>query len=321
MPPIVITPTQNLSANQTGIPVGGVLNILDGILLVGAKDTPILSSVKRVPTDSIKSVWEIDEIRKARKSGDSAKKYVESLNNSASSTEQEIENVVQYFVDDIVVSNVSNALATNNNGHKTFDSKKGKTAIEHAKDLEASFWSDASPYLSKNDTEKNIVGGVWHYIPSTHEFDYRDGLGKPTKDLDADDLFDIQEAIWDRGGDPGKLYVSMKLKKKINKLIEAKKLYAVGGGSDDKIVLKTSVVETDAGRTEIIVSRYLSELGMHDRILCADLDFVEAGELIPTKYSPLSTTDTATAGRLETAMTWHFRNAYALSAGYGFKYQ
>lgn len=320
MPP-TITPTQNLSTHQDGIPVGGVLNILDGILLVGAKETPILSAVKRVPTKSIKSVWTIDETRAARKSADSAKRYVEPLYNSATNTPQEVENVVQYFVDDVVMSNVSDAVAIHNSGTGDFDTKKGKIAIEHAKDLEASFWSDASPYLAKTDAEKNIVGGVWHYVPTAHEFDYRDALGNPTKDLTKSDLFDLQEAIWDRGGDPSKIYVSMKLKRKINDLIENKKLYAVNySGKPDEIMMKTSVIETDAGRTEIIVSRYLSELGMHDRMLCADLEYIEAAELIATKYTDLSVTDTAKAGRFETAMTWHLRNAYTLSAGYGFKY-
>lgn len=312
-------PFNNQSAYYAGMPVGVELETLDKIILVGAKDLPIMRQIKRVPVGSLKSIWLIDEMRKPRSSSASAKKYVEDIQTPVPDTKQEIENVVQLFLDEAdcpnVLENVKTIDSTN-----VLESATAKRSLEHANDLEAAFWSDSAPFLSTQDSDKNVVGGVWYFVPTANELDYRDGFGNPTKDLTADDIFDLQQSIWERGGDPTQIFLTAKLKRKVNALIEAKKLYKVDGTDPKKVNLMVSEIETDFGTTSFNLSRHMADLGMNDRMLCCDLEYVEAGMLKNTTVEPVATSSTKKINRITTDMTFHFRNAFALSAGYGFKY-
>lgn len=312
-------PFNNQSAYYAGMPVGVELETLDKIILVGAKDLPIMRQIKRVPVGSLKSIWIIDQMRKPRSSTVSAKKYVEDIQPPTPDTKQEIENVVQLFLDEADCPDVlKNVNTIDSSG--VLETQTAKRSLEHANDLEASFWSDSAPFLSTQDSEQNVVGGVWYYVPATHEFDYRDGLGNPTKDLSVDDIFDLQQAVYDRGGDPTQIFLTSKLKRKVNALIEAKKLYKVDGTDPKKIGLMVSEIETDFGTTSFNICRHMAELGMNDRMLCCDMEYIEAGMLQDTKVEPVTTSATKKINRITTHMTFHFRNQYALSSGYGFKY-
>ncbi len=311
-------PFNKQSFYYAGMPIGVELNVLDKIILVGAKDAPIMRQVRRTPVNSIKSVWVVDQMRAPRSSTDSAKKYVEDVQASGANLKQEVENVVQIFIDEATVPDIMKNVSTIDR-QSVLESEMAKKSLEHLSDLEASFWSDSSPILSTADNEANVVGGCWHYVPAAHEFDYRDAGGLPTRDLTVEDIFELQQAVWDRGGDPTQIFLTAKLKRKVNALIEAKKLYKVEG-DPKKVNMMVSSIETDFGTTEFCLSRHMAALNMNDRMLCADTEYLEIGMLQDTITEDIETSKTVDAKRIKTHMTFHFKNNYALAAGYGFKY-
>lgn len=56
-------PFNKNSSYLAGIPMGVELDFLDKIILVGAKDFPILRILKREPVKSVKVVWLTDQMR------------------------------------------------------------------------------------------------------------------------------------------------------------------------------------------------------------------------------------------------------------------
>lgn len=310
-------PFNKNSSYLAGIPMGVELDFLDKIILVGAKDFPVFRTLARTPVNSIKAVWLTDQMRKPRDATASAKKYVEDIQAPEPNLKQENENVVQVFLDEASVPNITKSLSTIDN-QQIIESEIAKKAIEHVADMEAAFFSDTIPFLSANDTDSNVLGGVWNFVPAANEFDHRGALGVPTKTLDVDDIFDMQQAVWEKGGDPTNIYLTAKLKRQVNKLIEAKKLYKVNGTDEKKINLMIDSIETDFGTTNFNISRSMSELGQYDRMLCMDEEYVRIGMLDDTHTEDVITSKTAVIKRITTHLTYLYTNGSALSASYGF---
>jgi|GEM_PF-5459881 len=305
----ILTPSSDLSTLFAGLAIGTEPSILENILLVGAKDTPMLREIKRVPVSNVKSVWLHDTLRAPRKASDSAAMYVQDFDANTSNTSVENENVVQIFRDDVSVAKILQNIASIDK-QAEFERQLSKRSIEHLLDIENAFWGDQSPFLSSADTEKNIVGGVWHFAKN-QATDYEG------KELIFDDILDIQQKVYDSGGDPRKIFVGAGMKRKINDIVEKKKVTRFLNGDSRKVDFLISTIETDFGATDIVLTRFLKD--MPDRILCCDPESIELGLLQDTTVIKPEGDNLANNAIIYSGMTYHFRNTFALSAGVGFK--
>lgn len=308
----MVNPFSNISQQFLGLAVGSEPTLLENILLVGAKDTPMLRELTRVPVGNVKSVWLTDAVRKPREAKESAVAYVQDFKETNTDTTTENENVVQMFRDDIAVAEIFKKIKMMGETEK--ERQLAKAGIEHAMDIEMSFWGDQEPYLSKANAEKNMVGGVWHF--AKNEVDNRNDTGAATKILTFDDLLDLQQQVYNNGGDPRKIFVGAALKRRINDLVDSKKSRFVQVNQDPlKAQLLVNSIESDFGLTDIVLCRYVKE----GRILVADPTTMELGVLWDTEVKEQAVANLSDATTIVSAMTFHFRNGYALAAGYGYK--
>lgn len=305
----ILTPSSDLSTIFAGLAIGTEPTILENILLVGAKDTPMLREIKRVPVGNIKSVWLHDTLRTPRGATASAAKYVQDFSADTSNTSVENENVVQIFRDDVSVAKIFQNIASIDK-QAEFERQLSKKSIEHLLDIENAFWGTQAPFLSSADDEKNVVGGVWHYAKN-QTTDYAG------KELVFDDILDIQQKVYDAGGDPRKIFVGAAMKRKINDIVEKKKITRFLNGDSRKVDFLISTIETDFGATDIVLTRFLKD--MPDRILCCDPESIELGILQDTAVVKPEGNNLADNAIIYSGMTYHFRNTFALSAGVGFK--
>ena len=304
----ILTPNSEISSLFPGLSVGTEPSILENILLVGAKDTPMLREIKRTPVGNVKSVWLHDSLRAPREAAESASKYVQDFNADTQNTAVENENVVQVFRDDVAVSKIYQNISTIDK-EAEFERQLSKRSIEHLLDIENAFWGNQEPFLSKQDSEKNLVGGVWHFAKNQTK-DYEG------KALTFNDILDIQQKVYDAGGDPRKIFVGAAMKRKINTIIETKKVSRYLQGDSRKVDFLINTIETDFGATDIILTRFLRD--KPDRILCCDPESIELGILQDTKVLKPESNNLADNAIIYSAMTFHFRNTLALSAGVGF---
>lgn len=304
----ILTPNSDLSTLFAGLSIGTEPSILENILLVGAKDTPMLREIKRVNVGNVKSVWLHDTLRAPRNANDSAAKYVQDFAPDTQNTSVENENVVQIFRDDVSVAKIFQNVS-NIDKQAEFERQLSKRSIEHLLDIENAFWGTQAPFLSSNDTEKNLVGGVWHFAKNQT----KDYGGKA---LAFDDILDIQQKVYDAGGDPRKIFVGAAMKRKINNIIETKKVSRFVQSDSRKVDFLISTIETDFGATDIVLTRFLKD--MPDRILCCDPESIELGMLQNTKVIKPEGDNLADNAIIYSGMTYHFRNTFALSAGTGF---
>lgn len=303
-----LTPNSNISTLFPHLSVGTEPSILENILLVGAKDTPILREIKRTPVSNVKSVWLHDALRAPRSASDSASQYVQSFVSSTTNTSVENENVVQIFRDDVSVAKIFQNIATIDK-QAEFERQLAKRSIEHLLDIENSFWGTQAPFLSSSDTEKNVVGGVWHFATNQTK-DYAGAA------LTFDAILDIQQKVYDSGGDPRKIFVGAAMKRKINTIVETKKVSRYLQSDNRKVDFLISTIETDFGATDIVLTRFLKD--MPDRILCCDPESIELGILQDTVIERPDNANLADNAIIYSGMTYHFRNTFALSAGVGF---
>ncbi len=304
----VLTPNSNLSTLFPNLAVGTEPSILENILLVGAKDTPMLREIKRVPVSNVKSVWLHDALRAPRSAAASASKYVQDFAASTSNTSVENENVVQIFRDDVSVAKIFQNISSIDK-QAEFERQLSKRSIEHLLDIENSFWGTQAPFLSSNDTDKNVVGGVWHFAANQT-------TNYAGKVLTFDDILDIQQKVYDAGGDPRKIFVGAAMKRKINTIVESKKVSRYVQSDSRKVDFLISTIETDFGATDIVLTRFMKD--MPDRILCCDPESIELGILQDTTISKPESANLADNAIIYSGMTYHFRNTFALSAGVGF---
>lgn len=306
-----LSPAQKLSTRFAGLAIGEQPTLLEGILLAGAKDAPMMREIERVEATGLKSVWINDKLRAPKRAQDSATEYVRDFKPNTENTLAESENVVQIFRDDVSVSKIKSKVSSVGK-EREFERQLSKAGIEHLKDIETAFWGTQAPSLASNDSEKNVVGGVWHYIPPAHKVDH----GGAELTLNA--IFDMQQKVFEMGGDPRKIFMGATLKRKLNNLLEKKRGAFLTTADPHKIDFAISTVMTDLGVTDIILTPYLiGDLAGY--VLCGDTSTIEMGVLQDTTIEEQKTNNLADSSTIYSALTFHFRNPYALVGGINFK--
>ena len=306
-------------------------SVYDSIILIGADDTPVLSLIGTSTVTNTEHSWLTDNIAAPKKN---AQLEISDFADDRKSTIQKTTNSVQIFTTNISVSYTMQKVATY--GGKEMERETAKRAKEHKRDMEYALFglgrdTDTKTSIFKappprTDTVAGEMAGMFYYISkgkaafdngrrgNVLAFDSKnDWTGTPTV-LTEDALNKILQSIWDAGATPKDVFIGAKLKKAIN-------AFATRQFGNEKSINSSVVsLDTDFGKVNFRLHRYLSEQNRLDDVLIAgDFSFMKNGLLIPTMIENVTTSKTAKQKRYYTEATLEVRNADAFAIGVGLK--
>lgn len=306
-------------------------SVYDSIILIGADDTPLLSLIGTSSVTNTEHSWLTDNIAAPKKN---AQLEISDFADDRKSTIQKTTNSVQIFTTNISVSYTMQKVATY--GGKEMERETAKRAKEHKRDMEYALFGlgrDTDTKVSifkapapRTDTTAGEMAGMFYYISKGEAafasgrrgnvlaFDSKkDWTGTPSV-LTEDTLSEILQNIWDAGATPKDVFIGAKLKKAIN-------AFATRQFGNEKSINSSVVsLDTDFGKVNFRLHRYLSEQNRLDDVLIAgDFGFMKNGLLIPTMIENVTTSKTAKQKRYYTEATLEVRNADAFAIGVGLK--
>lgn len=306
-------------------------SVYDSIILIGADDTPVLSLIGTSTVTNTEHSWLTDNIAAPKKN---AQLEISDFADDRKSTIQKTTDSVQIFTTNISVSYTMQKVATY--GGKEMERETAKRAKEHKRDMEYALFglgrdTDTKTSIFKaptprTDTVAGEMAGMFYYISKGEAafangrrgnvlaFDSKnDWTGTPTV-LTEDALNKILQSIWDAGATPKDVFIGAKLKKAIN-------AFATRQFGNEKSINSSVVsLDTDFGKVNFRLHRYLSEQNKLDDVLIAgDFSFMKNGLLIPTMIENVTTSKTAKQKRYYTEAALEVRNADAFAIGVGLK--
>lgn len=306
-------------------------SVYDSIILIGADDTPVLSLIGTSNVTNTEHSWLTDNIAAPKKN---AQLEISDFADDRKSTIQKTTNSVQIFTTNISVSYTMQKVATY--GGKEMERETAKRAKEHKRDMEYALFGlgrDTDTKVSifkaptpRTDTVAGEMAGLFYYISKGEAafasgrrgnvlaFDSKkDWTGTPSV-LTEESLNQILQSIWDTGATPRDVFIGAKLKKAIN-------AFATRQFGNEKSINSSVVsLDTDFGKVNFRLHRYLSEQNRLDDVLIAgDFSFMKNGLLIPTMIENVTTSKTAKQKRYYTEATLEVRNADAFAIGVGLK--
>lgn len=316
---------------------GLVPSVYDGIVQVGAYDTPILSMIGTESVTNISHSWHIDKLREP-KNKPQAELY-EFSKDTDKSTVQKNTNAVQHHINQYEVTNTQQAVKTYGNVDK-IEYKRGKTAKEHALDIEYSFFGlghNADPKVSvwtaphsrTSDTDPGISAGIFHFL-AKGETTFKNGRRGNVFAVDDKQnwtgnagqltwrkLMEYLQVIYDNGETPKKILVGAETKTKIEELFSKQwdRRIIRDGDTLNPLISK---IATDFGVVELQLHRYLSKLHKMEGVLIAgNFEYMKNGLLIPTNHYEYETNRTSKGWAFETESTLIVKNADAFVAVVG----
>lgn len=332
--------TTEFDSKHTQAREGLVPSVYDGIVQVGASDTPILSMIGTENVTNISHSWHIDVLREP-KNAPKAEIYTYAKDTPTSSVQKNF-NAVQKHLDQYQISHTQERVKTYG-GVDQENYLRGKTAKEHALDIEFSFFglgSDASsaktdvfsaPHVRSAHNDPGRAAGIFHFLAKGKDgfdkgwrgnicaFDASKDWSGDATDLTWEKLMLALENIWKMGETPKTLFVGSKLKHKINKFVTD--FGSRTTPNKDKGFAPTiTTLDTDFGVIEIKLHRFLSEQhGLGDVFLAGNFEYMKNGLLMPTTHNPYETGSTSKGWAFETECTLIVKNADAFVAGVGLK--
>ena len=310
---------------------GLVPSVYDKIIRIGADETPLLSMMGKSNVSNISHSWLIENIEAPAKN---AQLEISDFADATKSDLQKQTNAVQILTTDVSVSRTMKAAKTY--GGKELPRLTSKRAIKHKLDMEYALMGlgrDASAKVSvfkaptlRTDSVAGEMAGFGYFLSkgatsftagkrgNVMAFDSTgDWTGTETV-LDEDTLHSILEPIWNKGEAPKDVFIGANLKKAIN-------AFATRQFGNEKSVNQSVVsVDTDFGKVNFRLHRYLSDgYGLGDVLLAGNFEYSKMGLLVPTEYTPVTTSKTAEQWRYYTEGTLEVRNADAFVMGCGLK--
>ncbi|MCI5968169.1 DUF5309 family protein [Helicobacter sp.] len=319
---------------------GLVPSVYEGIVQIGASDTPILSMIGSENVTNISHSWHIDTLREPK--NDAKPELYEYAKDTPKSSVQKNFNAVQKHISQYEITDTQEAVKTYG-GVDQENYLRGKTAKEHALDIEFSFFglgnnpSDAKtdvfsePHIRNAQTDPGKSAGIFHFLAKGADafdkgwrgnicaFDTSNDWQGQASDLTWDKLMLALENIWKKGETPRTLFVGSKLKHKINKFVSDFGS-RVTNNKDKGFAPTISTLDTDFGVVEVRLHRFLSEqYGLGDVLLAGNFEYMKNGLLISTTHKPYETGRTSKGFAFHTESTLIVRNADAFVIGVGLK--
>ena len=332
--------TTEFDATRTQAREGLVPSVYDGIVQVGASDTPILTLIGTENVTNISHSWHIDALRKP-KNEPKPELYAFSKNTPASTIQKNF-NAVQKHLNQYEITETQEYVKTYG-GADQENYLRGKTAKEHALDIEYSFFGFganvadvkndvfAEPHVRTAHNDPGKSAGIFHFL-AKGETDFTNGKrgnviafdnagdwSGAESDLTWEKLMSALQVIWEQGETPKTLFVGSKLKHKINMFV--KDFGNRSTQNKDKGFAPTiTTLDTDFGTLEVKLHRFLGEqYGLGDVFIAGNFEYMKNGLLIPTKHDSYETGRTSKGWRFTTESTLIVKNADAFVAGVGLK--
>lgn len=310
---------------------GLVPSVYDKIIRIGAEETPLMSLIGKSSVSNINHSWLIEEIEAPAKN---AQLEISDFNDTTKNDLQKQTNAVQILTTNVSISRTMKAVKTY--GGKELPRLTSKRAIKHKLDMEYALFGlgrDASVKVSvfkaptlRADAIAGEMAGFAYFLAkgatsftagkrgNVLAFDATGDWTGAATTLDETKLHQILEPIWKKGEKPRDVFIGSALKPAIN-------AFATRQFGNEKSV-NTSVVsvDTDFGKVNFRLHRYLSaEFGLADTLLAGNFEYAKMGLLVPTEYTPVTTSKTAEQWRYYTEGTLEMRNADAFTMAVGLK--
>ena len=310
---------------------GLVPSVYDKIIRIGAEETPLMSLIGKSNVGNINHSWLIEEIEAPAKN---AQLEVSDFTDTTAADLQKQTNAVQILTTNVSVSRTMKAVKTY--GGKELPRLTSKRAIKHKLDMEYALFGlgrNANAKISvfkaptlRTDLVAGEMAGLGYFLSKGatsftagargNVLAY-DSLGDWTGTatlLDETKLHQILEPIWKKGEKPKDVFIGSALKPAINAF--ASRLF----GNEKSVNTSVVSVDTDFGKVNFRLHRYLSpEYGLGDALLAGNFDYAKMGLLVPTEYTPVTTSKTAEQWRYYTEGTLEVRNADAFTMAVGLK--
>ena len=307
-------------------------SIYETIIKIGATETPILNKIGTSKvTNPQTHNWLTDTFEEPKKNANlELSKFVGRTKN----TTQKTTNATQIFISEIMVSKA--LIEANQYGGNEMEYQVGKKAKEHKMDMEYALFGlgrDFDPkvsvfkgYIKPQEAISGEMAGIFHYVSKEATrfesakrgnilaFDESGDWKGEATELTEDKLNQILQTIWNNGVSPKDVFLGAELKGAINKF--ATRIL----GNETKLVGQVVSLETDFGKVNFHMHRFLSEkYGLGDVLIAGDFEYMKHGLYIPTVIEDVTTDITAKAKRLYTQSTLEVRNADAFAIGVGLK--
>ena len=309
--------------------VGLKPSVYDKIILIGADDTPLLSSIGTSSVKNISHAWLTDTIAEPKFN---AQKEISDFVGEGKSTKQETTNAVQIITSEVMVSKTMQRVATY--GGKELEYEVTKKAKEHKRDIEYALFGlgrDDDPKVSvfkapkiRTEAEAGEMAGLFYYIAKGENaftngkrgnvlaFDSNGDWSGTAQKLTKQYLLEILQRVWESGTDPKKVFVGAELKGAINEIANR---HFKGEAVISDTVVK---LNTDFGLVEFKLHKYLTaKYGLGDCIIAGDFSYMKNGLLWATSIEEVPTSKTAKQKRFYTECCLEVRNADAFAIGVG----
>lgn len=262
-------------------------NYVGELFNVSPEDTPFLSAIGGltggVSVNSVVFTWSTYDLRDA--ADDRQRLEGADAPTAEARVRANGSNVLEIHQEQVAVSYTKNAATNQFAGTAPFVG--GPNAVtdelawqlqqefkQIARDVEKSFISGTYQLPANNSTARKTRGLI--EAIETNEVDLSDAV------LTADDVLDLMQEVWTNGGiqeaETRTLMVNAPLKRALSKLFVTDKNYQEATRNVGGVNLQT--IETDFGRTNILLSRYIPEDTI---IVCSVEDCAPAFMEIPGK--------------------------------------
>lgn len=285
-------------ANQNR--VAQKLSLNEIVKIQGAKTAPILNMLSSGSISNDVHGWFVDRYKDAK---DNAHLEISGFDENTINTRQKIENRTQIIKTEFAVSEVEAQIAQY--GGKEVEYQTGKTAIEHAKDIEFALLGlgnktifDAPQIESGSKPQR--MAGFFHFTPNEHRKTFTD------EPFTYEKLCEMLQPVWHRGGIDGgkfKVFLGAVLKSAINSWKKEYPNLIVNSPSDTYNPLVTKI-HTDFGIVDLQLHRLFDgEEKLKGTILAGNFNESSTKYLIDTHLKDVSTEKTIVAKRYYTALT------------------
>lgn len=332
--------TTEFDHTKTQARAGLVPSVYDGIVQVGASDTPILTLIGTENVTNISHSWHIDTLREPKNKP--IPELYKFSDDTPTSTVQKNFNAVQKHLNQYEITETQERVKTYG-GADQENYLRGKTAKEHALDIEYSFFGFGDnvaqvktdvfnePHVRTKHDDPGKSAGIFHFLAKGAKdfqngkrgnvvaFDTTKNWEGDATELTWDKLMSALQMIWEQGETPRTLFVGSKLKHKINMFV--KDFGSRSTQNKDKNFAPTiTTLDTDFGTLEVKLHRFLGEqYGLGDTFLAGNFEYMKNGLLMPTTHQAYETGRTSKGWRFTTESTLIVKNADAFVIGVGLK--
>lgn len=279
----ITTLTYNVTGNRE--------DLLDLVVNVDAKETPIWSRLAKVKATSTNHEWQQDSLATPSTAG-----YVEGVSATfaAASARTRLGNYTQIFRRTVTVSDTQRAMNPAGIGDE-YEYQLQKQIVNLARDIEITLIrGGGSASSSGASAGARLLRGMNSWISSN-----TGGPAAANSALAESEFTTLLEAIYNNSGNPNMVFVTSRMKRDISGFSGGASKQIAIGEDDVKLNAAVDVYMSDFGLVGIILDRWC----LPDTGLVLEVDKWRVAMLRPIEYKNIAYLGGSTDGKVEAELT------------------